>query len=152
VVPLAKVDGWRDGLNASNFAVLEIAFDAATATQAWRENVPMDLGDRSGDPVEAGEYGDLEDVDFEEQVVAVWSSGQSGSCPSWLAQVIVQQSGLLELKRGGSDPDEDCTADYRPYRMVVAIDRSHVPPEEELPTRDVTGVPDGLVTAYPVGR
>lgn len=152
VVPLAKVDGWRDGFDTSEFAVLEIAFDAETARRAWLENVPLDLAERSGDPLEPGKYGDLEDVNFEEQVVAVWSSGQSGSCPSWLAQVMVQQSGLVELERGSANPGEDCTSDYRTYRMVVAVDRSHVPHQEDLPIRDVAGVPDGLVSAYPAPR
>lgn len=54
----------------------EVAFDKATALRAWKENVPVDLTNRSGAPVEAGVYGDINSVDFSRQAVVVWSSGK----------------------------------------------------------------------------
>lgn len=159
VVPLAKVQGWRDALGpvAAPFAVLEIAYDRETAERAWRENVPEDLAPGEGVPDEPALYGELDDVDFDRQVVLVWSSGQSGSCPGWLAGVAIGDDGTVEIRRRDTsmraDPGEDrptaCTEDYNAYRMVVAVDRDRLPVEADLPSEEVRGIPDGLVTTYP---
>jgi hypothetical protein len=48
----------------------------------------------------------------------------------------------------------ECTADYRPYRLVLAVDRDRLPPISELPTTRVLFNGEqlgggGLVTTYP---
>jgi hypothetical protein len=155
VVPLAKVEGWRDesGGVGTPFAILEIADDRETAERAWRENVPDTLPPAEGVPDAPGRYGSLDEVDFERQAVVVWSSGESGTCPAWLFDVRTRDDGGVEIEfRSVTDlMDEDvmCTMDYRPYRMVLAVDRDRLPDVTELPTEDVHGVPDGRVTSYP---
>jgi len=91
---LAMVDGWRENLGGSAdgsvvgtapadaFGVLEVAYDDSTVRALWDAVVPPGLPARSGDPHEPGLYGDLADVDLDEQAVVLWSSGESGSCPS----------------------------------------------------------------------
>jgi hypothetical protein len=152
VWPLAKAEGWRDDLDPASvsFEVVEIAYDRQTAERAWRENVPEGLRRESGAPDRPELYGSLDEVDFDAQVVVVWSSGQSGSCPGWLADLRTDSAGTLHLERdraGGRY--RDCTDDYNPYRMVLAVDRERVPAPEDLPTEDVSGVPEAVVVAYP---
>jgi hypothetical protein len=162
VVVLAKAPGWRRDLSIESdpFAVLEIALDQAIAEVAWAENVPRDLPVRSGPPAEPGVYGSIDVVDFDQQVVAVWSAGESRSCPGWLADVHTHDDGGVELvgrdtntlSNGGSDGIlTACTSDYNSYRLVLAIDRDKLPDPADLPVENVTGVPDGLVTTYPAG-
>jgi hypothetical protein len=157
VVPLAKVEGWRSGFEHAEmpFAVMEIAQDADTAELAWRENVPDGLPPGEGVPDEFGLYGDLAAVDFDRQAVVVWSSGESGTCPAWLFDVRTRDDGAVELEQRDTtslvEEDVMCTMDYRPYRMVLAVDRDLLPDAAELPTEDVHGVPDARVTSYPDG-
>lgn len=68
-VPLAKAEGWRSDADMQEmpFAVREVAADADTAQQAWRENVPEDLGEGDSDVGEPGIYGSLDDADFDDQ-------------------------------------------------------------------------------------
>jgi hypothetical protein len=148
VTPLAKADGWRDDVpGEGGFAIVEVAYDLETAERAWAENVPDELEERDDDlPAEPGVYGDLDDVDFDSQVVVVWSSGQSGSCPGWLADIRME-NGTVHLERGATD--QMCTDDFNPYRMLLAVDRDRLPAEEDLPHGDIDGVPDGEVTRYP---
>lgn len=153
VVPLAKADGWSGGSDLSPYAVLEIAFDRGTAEEMWRQNVPAGLQERSGVPAESGIYGELANVDFEQQAVVLWSSGQSSSCPEWLDNLTADNTGTVEVKtRSVADSNDGCTADYATYRMIVSVGRDQVPRLEDLPTTDVVGVPDGLVTPYPADR
>jgi hypothetical protein len=157
VVVLAKADGWRDGLRPEGtpheyFAVLEIAYDATTAQAAWEDSVPGDLPERDGEPREPGRYGSLDAVDFAEQVLVVYSSGESGSCPGWLADVSTT-NGTVQLTSGAYVPDEACTDDYNAYRLVLAVDRDRLPVAAELPTEQARfdgGGVDVLVAAYPV--
>jgi hypothetical protein len=155
VVPLAKAEGWREQLQpmGTPFAVLEIADDRDTAERAWRDNVPDDLPPGEGVPDEPGVYGALEQVDFERQALVVWSSGESGTCPAWLFDVRARDDGAVDIEQRDitSLVEEDvmCTMDYRPYRMVLAVDRDRLPDLTGLPTEDVHGVPDGRVSAYP---
>lgn len=123
-VPLAKAEGWRSDADMQEmpFAVREVAADADTAQQAWRENVPEDLGEVDSDVGEPGVYGALDDVDFDDQVVVVWHSGESGSCPTWLAGIDTVD-GSVTIERDQYSPDDACTDDYNPYRMVLAVDR-----------------------------
>lgn len=158
VRPLAKADGWRPGLAVDlGFGVVEVAYDPDSAEGAWQENVPADLPERDGQPGEPGRYGDLGSVDFDTHAIVVWSSGQSGSCPGWLADIRTGADGTVELEtgvdmRGGNA----CTDDYHQYRMVLAVERSRLPDPDQLPVTTV--IVDGrssgagsLVAAYPAG-
>lgn len=148
VTPLAKAQDWRDDLDPNEvaFAVIEIAFDRETAERAWDDNVPDDLPE--ADPAEAGPgvYATLDDVDFDEQAVVVWSSGESGSCPGWLADIEANDDGTVRVERGEASAGA-CTEDFNPYRMVLAVDRDRLPDPEDLPA-EVEGAPEGRVSAY----
>ena len=149
VEPLAKASDWRDDLGdvATPFAIIEVADDRESAERAWSDNVPDDLDARDDElPAEPGVYGDLETVDFDEQTVIVWSSGQSGSCPGWLSD-ISSDDGAVTVEVGATQ--QMCTDDYNPYRMVLAVDRDRLPPVEDLPHEEIDGVPDGEIRAYP---
>jgi hypothetical protein len=158
IIPLAKAAGWRDGFGEADNVngVIEIAFDADTAERAWRDNVPADLPEGDGVPAEPAIYHQLDWVDFEEQAVVVWSSGESGTCPAWLADVDTGADGRVEVEvsdtaqlaeaRGGAPVM--CTMDYRPYRMVLAVDRDRLPDPDDLPYVEGSRL---LVTAYPAG-
>lgn len=81
----------------------------------------------------------------------MWHSGESGSCPGWLAG-IDSGDGSVTIELGEYSPHDVCTEDYNPYRMVLALDRDVLPEEEQLPTEDVVigeTIDDGRVTAYP---
>ncbi|MBI4940561.1 MAG: hypothetical protein HY830_07440 [Actinobacteria bacterium] len=158
-VVLGKADGWRPALAAdtdagSHYAVVEIAYDAASARRAWAENAPTGPV-RPGPPVEPGLYGRFEDVDLARQRVVVVSTGQSGTCPSWVSGVAVRPGGTVELTQGSLDPTATCTADHRPYRTVLAVDVERLPAPGDLtppPTVLVDGSEVGSrvpVVAYP---
>ena len=156
VTILAKADGWRDALSTDEsmggfYAIGEIAYDEATARAAWVDAVPADLPDREGEPRESGRYGDLEGIDFDRQVLVVYSSGQSGACPGWVADIAVDDR-TVEVTEGRHMPGDGCTDDYNAYRLVLAVDRDRLPPLEDLPTEQV--LVDGhdlaaVVAAYP---
>lgn len=145
---LAKADGWRAGTTPGDrFAVLEVAYDRAAAEALWDENVDADLPARDGNPLEPGVYGNLADVDLDEQVLALYSSGQSGSCPGWVGDVSTGADGTVEVStvqdlRGG----DGCTDDYNAYRVVLALDR------EDVPSADALGTARLLVDDTPVLR
>lgn len=147
--PLVKAEGWRDGLVESfegehPYALLELAFDEETAQRAWEENVPGDLEQRSGPPAEPGRYGDLSEVDFDTQAVVVWSSGQSGSCPAWLAGIATEGDGAV--KATTEQQGSTCTDDYNAYRMVLVAHRDLLPEPTWLPMDEV--VVDSLELAW----
>lgn len=150
---LAKASGWREGLSeehGSAFAVVEVAYDRDTGEAAWRDNVPDDLEPRDDDlPAEPGAYGGLDEVDFDRQVVVVWSSGESGGCPGWLAD-IDSTDGTIRVQEGAV-AQMACPSDYNPYRLVLAVDRDRLPTSDELPSAQLEGVPDGKVRTYPAG-
>jgi hypothetical protein len=156
--PLAKADGWREGLverfdGDMPFALVEIAFDRATAELAWAENVPDGLPRRDGRPEQPGRYGDLDAVDFSTHAVVVWSSGQSGTCPAWLADISTRDD-AVEIHTAQSG--QICTDDYRPYRMLLAVERDRLPDPDEFPVSNVivdgrSGGSPSLVDRYPAG-
>lgn len=152
---LAKVDGWRDGqpFPAEAFALFEVAADDDAARALWDAAVPDGLPARDGDPREVGLYGDLSDVDLDEQVLALWSSGESGSCPGWLAGVGTSADGaLLSCDDDKHSPTGGCSDDDVAYRTVVAVDRSGLPDLADLAAVEATV--DGLrvrVGAFPLG-
>lgn len=147
---LATVEGWRDGLEPSQGALLEIAHDEEAAARLVDENVPagLDAGP-DGEPWQDGRHGDLADVDLSTHVVAVYSAGRSGSCPEWVADVSTGGEGVTvgtEVPSRGA-----CTDDFNPYRTVLAIERDLLPSVDQLPTaldRGYDAVPDAVV-AYP---
>lgn len=159
VIVLAKAQGWRDGLQDAaghQYMLVEVASDPATAQRAWDDNVPEDLPEADGDPADPGVYGSLDDVGLGDQVVVVVSSGESGSCPAWV-QGLTMTEGRLEVELG-TVAAEACTDDFRPYRMVLAVDRDRLPAPGDLPV-DRVDVPSenltdvaGRVVAYPVGQ
>jgi hypothetical protein len=180
---LAKADGWRwspadfYGIAhsygfADLYGLVEVAYDEVTAAQAWDENVPADLVRRSGHPTWPGLYGDLADIDFDREVLVVYSSGQSGTCPGWLTGIEVIERGrelgavLLTTTftsatftpfppvQGERERVYECTLDYRAYRLVLSVDRDRLPPISRLPTTRVLFDGEqlnsgGLVTTYP---
>jgi len=152
---LAKVDGWRDGqpLPEGASALLEVAADDDAARALWDAAVPDGLPARDGDPREVDLYGDLSDVDLDEQVLALWSSGESGSCPGRLAGVGTSADGaLLSFDDDEHSPTGGCSDDDNAYRTVVAVDRSSLPDLADLEAVEATV--DGLrvrVGAFPLG-
>ncbi len=159
---LAKADGWVVSQAAIGpfYAVVEVAYDEIAAAQAWENNVPADLAQRSGDPARPGLYGGLEDIDFDREALVVYSSGQSGTCPEWVTGIEFTTEGVVQItttfKSDAVAPGGvlACTADYVPYRIVLAIDRDKLPPISALPTTRVLINGEqlgggGLVTTYP---
>jgi hypothetical protein len=139
VVTLAKADGWRQGFETTSmpgearFAVLELAYDEAAVTALWSAAVPGDLPTASGDPTGAGVYGVPDDVDLADHVLGLWSSGQSGSCPGWLASVATDDETVRLLEAQDLQGGNGCTDDYNPYSQVVILDRDQVPTQDALP-------------------
>lgn len=154
---LAKIDGSREGMATppNTFAVLEVAYDAQTAQQMWNQNVPGDLPEQSGDPRDPGRYGNLADVDFGKQAVALWSSGESGSCPGWVSGVSIDGGYVVVTEDTDSGFSGACSSDYNPYRVLVAVDRADLPEPDAVATTKIRiadtdiGSPI-LLTAYPL--
>jgi len=151
---LAKVDGWRQGfeLPPDTFAMLEVAYDVDTAQRMWDENVAADLPERSGDPRDPGRYGDLDDVDLDQQAVALWSGGESGSCRGWVSSVALEDGAVVVTE--DADEGRGCSDDYNPFRVLVVVDRSDLPEPEALAAAKArTDNPyigqQVVVTAYP---
>lgn len=97
VRPIAKVEGWAPSAvaafdGAQPFAVVEVVFDRESAEKALRDTIPDDLEQRTGEPRNPGLYGSLDAVDFESHAIVLWSSGESGTCPGWLAD-LAQEDG-----------------------------------------------------------
>jgi len=149
VRPLAKAQSWRDGLKRADdsFARLEIAYDRATAERAWAANVPDDLPHNPNGAPQPGIFTRFDDIDFQHEVLVVWSSGQSGSCPTWLADLRTAGDGSVKVQESHSGGPV-CTEDYNPYRMVLAVNRGRLPARSALPA-DISGVPSGRVVRYP---
>ncbi|WP_146211103.1 hypothetical protein [Quadrisphaera granulorum] len=157
VQTLAKVDGHRAemAMPPNTFAVLEVAYDADTAQRMWQDNVPADLPTQDGEPRDAGRYGDLSDVDFSREAVAVWSSGESGSCPARVSDVELDSGYLVVTEDDDSDIGGACTADYNSYRVLVVVDRADLPEPDALATtgvriKDTSIGSQVLLSLYPV--
>jgi hypothetical protein len=118
---------------------LELALDQDTAALLWDEHVSDDLPRRRGEPFLEGIYGDLESVDFDSQVVALWWGGEA-TCAQAVTDVQFPESATVELHTTEEEPA--CLDMEIPFRMVLAIDRDRVPALSELPVNLVT-VTDG---------
>lgn len=145
---LATVPGWREELPGVADGTLEIAYDRDTAERAFAENVPDDLLTDARHVAEDGLHAGLETVDWEREVLVVWSAGRSGSCPVWVED-LRSDGGRIALDIA-SPSQGTCTMDFNPYRAVLAVARDRLPPAADLP------VPVGRETgveavAYPAG-
>jgi hypothetical protein len=150
---LATAAGWRDGLSQdTGGGVLEIAYDADAGGRAFAENVPDDLppGDGDDDPSADALHAGLDTVDWDREVVVVWSSGRSGSCPSWVADLHLGD-GAIAVETA-SPVRGACTDDWNPFRTVLAVDRDLLPPIEDLPVPVEEGWSGGgQAVPYPAG-
>ena len=160
VVVLAKAAGWRDGLQeaaAHPYILMEVATSADSAEQAWADNVPTTLTEADGDPADPGVYETLEAVDLDRQAVVVFSSGESGTCPAWVRSLSTTGGRVEVVLASTAGEGQACTDDFRPYRLVLAVDLDRLPSPDELPV-DAIDVPsenlagvDGRVATYPAG-
>lgn len=150
IEPLARVTSVDLPVEASEFEdgaaadrpenqVLEIAFDRERAEALWQNHVPEGLPAGNGDDLAvSAQFGDLDDVDFDRQVVVLWWASQSGGCGEELTRTNVADGGTVELDvavEGGGCADLRNT-----YHQVAAVSRSAVPEPQDLPTADVTGM------------
>lgn len=145
---LATVPGWRADLDAFGDGALEIAYDREGAERAFAENVPDDLPRDARHVAEDGLHADLETVDWDREVLVIWSGGRSGSCPEWVEDVRLDGDRLVVAVRSASEGG--CTADFNAYRAVLAVDRDQLPDEDDLPLR-VGDRGDVEAVAYPAG-
>lgn len=137
---LAKAGGWDAQLEeplvgeGSAYGVLEIAYDEDSFEALWEAGAPADLHGRRGSPDEPGVYGTLDEVDPADQVLALWSGGESGSCPEWVDAVGLDGDlVVVSTTTGGSlFGSQACTSDYASYRSVLVIERKDVPSRAEL--------------------
>lgn len=128
VAVLADLEGWDPqlwqlaGETRPETAVLEIAYDAAAVEQLVDLAVPV--GEDAG-------RGDGEVVDLDREVLALWSSGQSATCPETMRSV--RRSGdLVVLTVDLDGRKSDCQDDWHPYREVMVLDRAQVPDRRAL--------------------
>lgn len=164
VVTLARVEEWRDGImqpfgHSGPSDLLEIAYDRQTAELAWRENVPADLPQRGGEPQDAGIYASLDEVNFDTHAVAVWSSGQSGECASWVHDVTMP-SERTTVSVTENPEHRSCLDEFNDYSLVLAVERSRLPKKSLLPMDDALAFsmtlhpsveqrPDAVIDVYP---
>ena len=156
---LAKADGWRDGLQEAadhTYAVIEIAREPDVAQRAWEDNVPAELPEAEGRAAAPGVHAALDSVDLTDRAVVVYSSGESGTCPTWVEDLDTVE-GRLEVRLGSAaDEGQPCTDDFRPYRLVLAVDRDALPAPDDLPVEQVDVPSENLtdvaarVEAYPL--
>ncbi len=153
VVLLAKVEGWRSGMAGADQVsnLVEIAYDRASAEAAWRAHVPRGLAAGAEVPEAAGLYGTLDSIDFDRQALVVWYSGESSSCPAWLADIRMEPTGELVVEQRDtttlSDEMTFCTMDYRQYRMLLAVDLDKLPAPDQVDT-EITVMGDVPVVRY----
>jgi hypothetical protein len=118
---------------------LELAFDRDTATLLWHEHVSDDLPPRRGEAFREGIYGDLDSVDFDSQVVALWW-GSEATCAQAVTDVQFPASATVELHT--TEEELACLDMEIHFRMVLAIDRDRLPALSELPV-NLVKVTDG---------
>ncbi|WP_052665229.1 hypothetical protein [Nitriliruptor alkaliphilus] len=145
---LATVPGWRDDLDPLGDGALEIAYDREVAERAFAENVPDDLPRDAGHAAEDGLHADLDTVDWDREVLVIWSGGRSGSCPVWVEDVHLDGDRVAVAV--ASPSEGACTADFNPFRAVLAVDRDRLPTEDALPM-PVGDRPDIEAVPYPAG-
>ncbi len=160
---IAKTAGGPpSGVAASFSTVLVVPYELVDA-------VLVDLGvgqlpRRDGEPLESGRYSDLYGSNdlAPGEVLAVWYSGQSGSCPSYLLGLRSTADGKADVERGPapnptstaittSTPNAPCSADYNPYRQLVVLSEEAVPAISDLPVtlEGEDGASDLVVDVYP---
>ncbi len=156
---LAKAEGWRAGLAdaaGQPHMLLEVAADAELAQRAWDDNVPDSLVEADGEPDQPGIYADLDDVDLDQKVVVVLSSGESSTCPVWVEDLSTVDDHLEVMLASVAPADQGCTDDYQPYRLVLAVDRDRLPVDAlpieriDVPSENLLDV-QGRAVVYPVG-
>ncbi|MFX0537056.1 hypothetical protein ACQBAT_07055 [Ornithinimicrobium sp. Y1847] len=130
---LAKVQGWDEGLGepSDEFGVLEIAWDEVQAEELWSEAVPSSLASGARLPDKPGLYGELRSVDLSTHVVALWSGGESGTCPEYVDRIALDR-GSVVVTTARSSRFEQCTADYNGYRAVVSVPRKDLPDQDDV--------------------
>jgi hypothetical protein len=142
VTVLARDDDWRPGLPkdpraAGRYAVVEIAYDDATARIAWQQNRPAATTARSGPPQLPGIYGTPQPQD-PSRLLVVYSSGQSGSCTSWVRGIETGADRTVRLTTATDSHGNDmCLTNYRAYRLVLLVDRRLLPAAADLPSGNV---------------
>ena len=124
---------------ANDDVSLELAVDRDTAALLWDEHVSDDLPRGRGQPFSEGIYGDLDSVDFDRQVVALWW-GTEATCPQAVTDVQSPDSATVELHT--TEEDHACLDIGIPFRMVLALDRDHLPDLSDLPV-NLVEVTDG---------
>jgi hypothetical protein len=145
---LATVPGWRGELPGMADGALEIAYDRETGERAFTENVPDDLPTGARDVADDGLHAELDTVDWDREVLVVWSAGRSGTCPVRVEDLRTA-GGRIEVETASSSQGS-CTADFNPYRAVLAVARDRVPPPGDLPV-PVAGEPGVEAVAYAAG-
>jgi hypothetical protein len=128
---LATVPGWRGGFDGASAGTLEITADRQAGEQAFVENVPDDLPDDARHVAEDGLHAGLDTVDWDREVIVVWSGGRSGSCPVWVEDLRVEDGRIVVSL--ASPSQGVCTSDFNPYRAVLAVDLDRLPDVEDLP-------------------
>ena len=140
VTTLAKLAGWGPAVPDDDliWSVLEVAWDADAATELWRDHVDEGLPRVADDPpATVGVYGELGDVDWDRQAVAVWYAGESSSCPAYVADVSTDDD---EVAVGEHTANAGaCRLDWNGYRAVLVVDRDHLPAPDALPIETTEG-------------
>jgi hypothetical protein len=124
---------------ANDDATLEFAVDPETAVALWDEHVSDELPRGRGEPFGEGIYGDLDSVDFDRQVVALWW-GTEATCPQAVTDVRSPDRATVELHT--TEEDHACLDMATSFRMLLAIDRDRLPEVSELPV-NLVEVTDG---------
>lgn len=126
---------------------LRVATDEASARKLW-DALDADALEPADDPTERGRHGELDAVDFDEQVVVLWRGGESGTCPERVDGIATADDGVVEVTLAQSALDMACTDDYVPYAVMAAVDRAVMP--EALPARGRAVGPHDRRTTFPV--
>ena len=124
---------------ANDDATLEFAVDPETAVALWDEHVSDELPRGRGKPFGEGIYDDLDSVDFDRQVVALWW-GTEATCPQAVTDVRSPDRATVELHT--TEEGHACLDMATSFRMLLAIDRDRLPEVSELPV-NLVEVTDG---------
>jgi hypothetical protein len=89
-----------------------------------------------GEPLQTGRYADFTGADdlAADEVLVLWYSGQSGTCPSYLHRLRITALGDVDVDVETDDADlRACSADYNPYRQLVVVPEDALPMSSDLP-------------------
>ena len=106
-----------------------------------------------GDPLETGRYADFTDSDdlAPGELLVLWYSGQSGSCPSYLQELRV--TGNVDIRQGPDWGSTPCNDDYNAYRQLVVVSEDALPEIGEVPLTlggdESNGAGDLVLDVYP---